>query len=299
MRFLLSGASGLIGRGLSDALTREGHQIVRLVRRETSETDAIYWRPSDRTLDPEKVEGFDIVVHLAGESIASGRWTEAKKHAIRDSRIVGTKLLAETLASLTSPPRLFLCASATGYYGSRGDTILTDDGSLGTGFLAEVVAAWEEASRPATAAGIRTVNLRIGVVLAASGGALEKMLPAFKLGVGGKLGSGKQYMSWITLDDLIAALQFVMRQDSLAGPINATAPNPVTNSQFTEALGRVLHRPAFCAVPSFALKLLFGEMAQDTVLASARVVPQRLTEAGFQFTHGDIESALQAVLKGR
>lgn len=292
----MSGASGLIGRALAEAWIHDGHQVVRLVRRATTEPDTVFWRPSEQQLNSAAIEGFDTVVHLAGENLASGRWTKEKKRAIRDSRVQGTKLLAQALAGLTSPPALFLCASATGYYGSRGDAILTERDVGGTGFLAEVVAAWEEAGRPAAEAGIRTVNLRTGVVLAKKGGALKKMLPAFKLGIGGKLGDGAQYMSWITLTDLVAAVKFIINHDTLMGPVNATAPQPVTNAQFTRVLGNELHRPTILPVPAFALKILFGEMAEETILASARVVPQGLTEAGYQFSHAELGPALRAVL---
>lgn len=272
--------------------------MIRLVRRRR-DTDTIYWNPSELTLDPADLEGFDIVVHLAGENLASGRWTAARKKAIRDSRVQGTRLLANALASLSAKPKFFLCASAGGYYGDRGDTELSEDASRGDGFLADVVVDWEAASQPAVAAGIRTVCLRTGVVLARNGGALKKMLPVFRLGLGGRLGSGRQYMSWIALEDVIAAILFVMRQETLSGPVNAASPHPVTNAEFTRVLGRVLHRPAVLPVPAFALKLLFGEMAEQTVLAGARVVPRKLTDTGFAFQYPELEPALRAVLDRR
>lgn len=296
MTIAITGASGLIGRALSQRLTDDGHRVIRLVRSRNDGPDTIYWSPSDRVLERSALEHIEVVVHLAGENLAAGRWTEARKKAIRDSRVVGTRLLAEALASLSSKPKLFLSASATGYYGDRGEELLDETASRGEGFLAELVEDWEAASLPAARVGIRTVNVRIGVVLARGGGALAKMLPVFRLGLGGKLGSGRQYMSWIALEDLVAAVLFIIRHENLAGPVNATAPHPVTNLEFTQRVGRRLHRPTILPVPAFALRLLFGEMAEETVLAGARVVPGKLTEAGFAFQFPRLETALQAVL---
>jgi uncharacterized protein (TIGR01777 family) len=244
------------------------------------------------------LEGFDAVVHLAGESIAEGRWTEAKRGRIRDSRVQGTRVLADTLARLIHPPKVFLCASAVGFYGSRGDEELDEESPAGSGFLSDVCREWESACRPAVEAGIRVVNLRLGMVLSTRGGALAKMLPIFRLGLGGRLASGRQYVSWITLDDVVEAIQFVMATDSLEGPVNAVAPGAVTNREFTRVLGRVLRRPAILPAPAFALRCVLGQMAQELLLASTRALPRRLLEAGFAFRDPDLEGALGRVVRG-
>lgn len=246
--------------------------------------------------DLSRLNGVDAVVHLAGENIASGRWTKAKKERIRDSRVNGTRNLCESLSLLPEPPRVLVCASAIGYYGDRGEIALTEADQPGRGFLPEVCTAWERATKPATDEGIRVVNLRIGIVLTPEGGALQQMLLPFQLGLGGKVGNGRQYWSWISLPDLVRAIQFAIETESLSGAVNAVAPNPVTNEVFTQKLGRVLRRPTLVPLPAFAARLVLGEMADDLLLSSIRVVPQKLQNAGFEFEHPELERALRAVL---
>lgn len=296
MRILLTGATGLVGSALGPLLTTSGHEVVRLVRGTVKEANEILWDPARRELATAQLEGLDAVVHLAGENIAGARWTAAVKERIRTSRVEGTRLLCETLAKLKQPPKVLVCASATGYYGDRGSEELTETSRQGSGFLPEVCQAWEAACEPARQAGIRVVNLRIGVILSAQGGALQKMLLPFKLGGGGIVGSGKQYWSWIALDDVIGAIQHAIITDSLAGPVNATAPEPSTNYEFTKTLGRVLHRPTLIPMPGFAAQLLLGEMAKDLLLSSTRVQPKKLLDHGYQFRFPTLEPALQHLL---
>ena len=301
MKIIVTGSTGLVGRALVRSLLSEGHAVTRLVRGESQTfsapgTSAVRWDPQRGTIDAAALEGHDGAVHLAGESVAEGRWTDEKKRRIRDSRVKGTRLLAETLARLESKPKVLVSASATGFYGDRGDEVLVEESTSGEDFLSEVCREWEKAALPASQAGIRVVHPRIGIVLSAEGGALPKMLTPFKLGVGGKVGSGEQYMSWITLDDLIGVIRFAIDNKSVRGPVNAVAPNAVTNAEFTKALGRVLGRPTVLPVPGFALKLAFGEMA-GVLLGGQRVEPARLKEAGYKFKHTEIESALRHVLK--
>ena len=292
-RTLISGSTGLIGRALVGRLEADGHEVVRLVRPETTGgVSGVAWDPARGVLDPSELEGFDAVVHLAGENIANRRWSEEQKRRIRDSRVVGTKLLSTTLANLDSPPSVLICASAGGYYGDRGDEILTDSAGTGSDFIAQATKEWEEACEPAAEAGIRVVNLRISVVLTSSGGMLKRVLPIFKMGLGGKLGSGSQYFSWITLDDAIESIVWTMDRDELSGGINITSPNPVTNAEFTRALGRALGRPAIFSVPRFALRIMQGDLA-DVVLSSLRMEPERLAESGFEFSHPEIDDALR------
>ncbi|HXE91865.1 MAG TPA: TIGR01777 family oxidoreductase [Terriglobales bacterium] len=296
-KILVSGASGFIGSALCPLLTGAGARVTRLVRTRPRDDSEIQWDPA-AAIAGDRLEGFDAVVHLAGETI-TGRWTAAKKQRILQSRAQGTQTLATLVAHRQRKPRVFVSASAIGFYGDRGDEVLREQSSSGSsGFLPEVARAWEEATRPAAVAGIRVVNLRIGVVLSPRGGALQQMLPPFKLGLGGRLGSGRQYMSWIALDDLLGAIQFALTQDSLRGPVNAVAPNPVTNREFTKTLGQVLHRPTIFPVPAFVVKTLFGQMGEELLLASQRVEPARLIAAGFSFTHPELKGALEAVLKG-
>jgi uncharacterized protein len=257
--------------------------------------DQISWDPL-RPLAPAAVSGFEAVIHLAGESVA-GRWTEAKKKAIRESRVQGTRHLAEALTQTQSRPREFICASAIGYYGNRGDEVLTEASPAGKGFLPEVTREWEAASRIAADAGIRTVNLRFGLVLSPKGGALEKMLTPFRLGLGGKIGSGKQWWSWIHVDDIVGALHHALQTDSLSGPVNVVAPNPVRNEDFTQVLSSVLKRPAWFSVPAFAARLAFGKMAADELLLSSeRVEPARLRDSGYAFRFGELRAALEDLL---
>lgn len=273
MRILISGSSGLIGSALVPFLSAQGHTVTRLVRSKTQSPDDVVWDLVAGTIDRGKLEGFDAVVHLAGESIASGRWTAMRKARIRESRVNGTRLLATALAGLEHRPRVLVCASAMGYYGDRGDEILREDSPAGKGFLADVSRAWEQAADPARERGIRVLHLRTGLVLAATGGALARMLPPFKLGVGGVIGGGRQYWSWITLDDHVAAIHHVLVNASLVGPVNLVVPRAVTNREFTQALGRVLSRPTLFPLPAFAARLLLGEMADELLLASQRLEP--------------------------
>lgn len=295
MKVLITGSHGLVGSQLVSFLTSQGHKVVRLGRGE-AEAGQVRWDPAAGKIDKEALEGFDAVVHLAGDNIASGRWTPEKKRSIRDSRIQGTKLLSETLASLANPPKVLITASAIGYYGDRGEEVLTEESAPGSGFLAEVCREWEASTLTARNRGIRVAELRIGVVLSPKGGALTKMLPPFRLGAGGRLGSGKQYMSWVALDDLIGIIQHVLTHDELEGPINAVAPNPVTNSEFTAALGASLNRPTIFPVPGLAVNLLLGEMANELLLASARVQPAKLISTGYLFRYPQIAPLLKQLL---
>ncbi len=296
MKILVSGSHGLVGSALMDSLKGDGHELFALVRRAPRSDAEVEWRPERGSLALARLEGMETVIHLAGESIASGRWTEEKKQRIRDSRVKGTTLLSEALANLSHPPRAFLCASAIGFYGDRGDEILTEESAPGNDFLAEVCVEWEQATAPAAEKGIRVVNLRFGIILSADGGALAKMLPPFRMGAGGRVGSGKQYMSWIALDDVVAAIKLALANDVFHGPVNVVAPNPVTNAEFTKALGKALSRPTLFPVPEFAARLAFGEMADALLLSSQRVKPRRLEDAGYPFQYSDLERALRHVL---
>ena len=296
MKILISGASGLIGSALREFWAKAGHETVCLVRSRPIEGE-IHWDPAAQRLDPAPLEGFDAVVHLAGESIATGRWTAAKMARIRDSRVGGTRLLSRTLAGLGKPPKVFASASAVGFYGDRGEEAVDEDSPPGAGFMADVCRQWEAAAQPAAEAGIRAVQLRFGLVLAPGGGALGKMLPAFKLGLGGRLGNGRQYMSWITLDDVVAAVDHVLTTAAIAGPVNLVAPRPATNRDFTAALGRVLRRPTWLPVPAWALRMLLGPMADELLLGGAKVLPQRLLDSGYEFRDPDLAAALGQVLK--
>lgn len=294
----VSGASGLVGAALVKALQADGKSVRTIVRRPANPTAGeIQWDAATGAFDIPALEEVDAIVHLAGESIASGRWTAAKKKRIRDSRVNGTTKLAQAVAGMSQPPRVLVSASAIGWYGSRGADELTEDSGPGTGFLAEVCRDWELAAAAATEKKVRVVHLRIGVVLSARGGALNKMLLPFKLGLGGKIGSGTQYMSCISIDDLVSSIQFSLREASLSGPVNAVGPRPVTNAEFTAALGRALRRPTLFPMPAFAARLAFGEMADELLLSSTRVLPRRLTKAGFEFAHPDIDAALAHVLR--
>ena len=297
MNVLVTGAGGLIGSQLVPFLTTGGHTVRRLTRGEADAGAGTFtWDPAGGAVDEAAFDGVDAVVHLAGESIADGRWNDAKKRRIRDSRTGGTRFLAERLKDREQRPQVLVCASAIGFYGSRGDELLDERSSAGDDFLADVCSQWEAACQPARDAGIRVVNLRIGVVLSAAGGALEKMLLPFQLGAGGVVGSGRQYMSWIALDDLLKVILHALADDELHGAVNATAPAPVSNREFTKTLGRVLRRPTIVPMPAFAARLAFGEMADALLLSSARVVPKRLTQAGFEFAYPSLEGALRHVL---
>ena len=293
----LTGSGGLVGSALAPFLTTGGHRVTRLVRSPPRPgDDALRWDPEANAIDAAGLEGLDGVIHLAGESIAGGRWTAAKRARILDSRVKGTRLLAETLAKLRRPPRTLVCASAIGFYGSRGAELMTEESAPGTGFLAGVCQAWEEAATAAAKAGIRVVYLRLGVVLSAAGGALATMLPPFRLGAGGVLGPGSQYVSWVGLDDVLGAVLHSLTSETVRGPVNVVAPNPVTNRNFTGVLGRVLHRPTLIPVPAAAARLALGEMADEMLLASTRVDPVRLRDTGFVFRQPDLEGALRHTL---
>ncbi len=297
MRMLVSGASGFIGSALVPALRAAGHHVIRLARPSSQLSEpVIRWDPAAGVLDATPVEGLEAVIHLAGESII-GRWTPTKKAAIRDSRMHGTRLLCETLAKMTNPPRVMVCASAIGYYGNRGEELLTEQSAPGQGFLADVGQAWEAATDPARHAGIRVVNLRIGLVLSPVGGALRQMLPPFRFGMGGPLGSGRQHMSWIAMDDLLGAVGHALTTEALQGPVNAVAPHPVTNREFTRTLGRVLSRPTVMTVPTIAVRWLFGEMGEELLLASTRAEPARLLATGYHFRYPNLEDALRHLLR--
>lgn len=293
-KVVISGASGLVGGALSDHLLERGWTVLPLVRRDEP---GIRWDPVAGTIDTAALEGVEAVVHLAGESLVQGRWTDAKKTRIRRSRVRGTTLLCEALASLEQRPRCLISASAIGYYGDRGDRLLDERSAAGEGFLAEVCQAWEAATRPAVDAGIRTVNLRIGVVLSTLGGALAQMLTPFKLGVGGIVGSGRQWLSWIELRDLVLAIEHALGDAQLAGPLNGVAAEPVTNAQLTRALGRALGRPTFLPLPAFAARLAFGELADELLLASTRVDGSKLLASGAPLRYRQIDEALAGLLK--
>lgn len=294
----VSGASGLVGSALSKEIVDRSWKLRRLVRSNSpaGQGDSIPWNPQSGLVNFTGFSGVDAVVHLAGENIATGRWTPAKKLRIRDSRVVGTQKLCKALAAMPNPPRVLVCASAIGYYGERGDHPLDESEPSGHGFLPQVCTEWEEATRPAIDAGLRVVHLRIGVVLSPGGGALKQMLLPFRMGLGGKIGSGRQYWSWISLPDLVRAILFAVETETLVGPVNAVAPNAVANADFTRVLGRVLRRPTFFPLPGFVARLVLGEMADDLLLGSIRVVPERLQQSGFEFQHPDLESALRGVL---
>jgi uncharacterized protein (TIGR01777 family) len=295
-RILVSGVSGPIGAALLPSLASGGAQIVRMVRGPAKGGEQISWNPL-AAVPAADVSGFDAVIHLAGESVV-GRWTHAKKEAIRESRVQGTRNLATALAKSQSKPRVLVCASAIGYYGDRGDEILGEKSPSGRGFLPEVCREWEEASRSATEAGIRTAHLRIGLVLSPKGGALGKMLTPFKLGLGGRLGSGKQWMSWIHVDDIVGAIHHILRTGSLSGPVNLVAPNAVRNAEFTKVLASVLRRPAILPLPEFALRLAFGRQAADEMLlASQRVQPGKLGSSGYHFRFRELRVALENLLE--
>jgi uncharacterized protein (TIGR01777 family) len=296
MHVLVTGATGFIGAHFVLFLTQRGHVVQRMTRRLSRPGD-VAWDPTRGEIDAASLQPPDAVVHLAGENLADGRWTEAKKQRIRDSRVQGTQLLSATLAGLPHPPRVLVSASAVGYYGDRGEEVLTEESGAGQGFLAAVCRQWEAATQPAVHAGIRTVCLRMGLVLGADGGVLHTLLPRFQLGLGGSVGSGRQYGSWIALPDLLHVLLHCIGTETLAGPVNAVAPTPVTMQEFATTLGQVLHRPARVAVPAFAARLALGEMATEVVLASARVVPARLHTSGYGFTHPTLDAALRDLLQ--
>jgi uncharacterized protein (TIGR01777 family) len=301
MRIAITGSSGLIGSALLARFARDGHAVTRVVRgaslRDPSHR-AVAWNPASGMIDSAGLDAHDAVVHLAGEDIAAGRWTPARKHIIRESRIHGTRLLCETLASLVHKPRVLITASGVGFYGNHEPNDRVDETSPhGAGFLSDLVRDWEQATAMAHAAGIRVVHLRFGIVLSPRGGALAKMLPPFKMGLGGKIGSGRQVMSWIAIDDVPSITLHVIEHDGLSGPVNVVTPHAVTNAEFTHALGRVLGRPTILPLPAFAARLLLGEMADALLLGGARVLPKRLEDSGYRFAYPQLTHALEHLLK--
>jgi uncharacterized protein len=291
MRILVSGASGFVGSAISRELSGEGHSVSPLLRISSEHLPS--WDPARGEIAASQLEGFDAVIHLAGASLADGRWTQRRRHIFRESRVPATGLLCETLSSLKSPPKVFIGASAVGIYGSRADEELDENSSSGKGFLAQLGQDWEAATLPASEAGIRVAHLRMGMVLGQSGGALPKLVPLFLVGLGGRLGNGRQWMSWVSLDDLLAMIRFILEQDSLSGAFNAVADQPLRNAEFTRELARALNRPAWLPAPAFALKLIMGKMADEMLLSSQRVRPARLLEAGFEFEHPNLRAALE------
>ena len=295
MNVLISGATGLIGTALTRELEAGGHKVTRLTRSPRRSPGDVGWEPEAGRIDGD-LTGTDAVVHLAGESIAEGRWTREKKRRIIESRRKGTRLLAESIAALPTAPSVMVSTSADGYYGDRGVELLTEESGPGAGFLAEVCREWEAAAEPAREAGIRVVHPRTGIVLSQKGGALGRMLPIFKLGLGGKVGSGRQYWAWVSLEDVVGAFVHALTNEGVSGPVNVCSPNPLTNAEFTETLGRVLNRPTFFVVPAPAARIALGGVADELLLASKRMVPARLQETGYGFRHPDLEGALRHLL---
>jgi uncharacterized protein len=298
LKVLITGATGMVGTELGKTLKKRGDTVLELKRdRSSLSSSSAFWNPSTGEIDNTALEGIDVVVHLAGENIAEGRWTDEKKKRILDSRVKGTTLLSETLAGLKNKPRVLISASAIGYYGNRGDELVSEASKAGSDFLADACVQWEQSTSAAREAGIRVVNIRIGIVLSTKGGALAKMLLPFKMGVGGKVGDGDQYMSWIALDDLISAILFIIDTDAIQGPVNMVSPNPVTNAEFTKSLGKALSRPAILPAPAFALRLVFGEMADALLLSGARVDPSKLKASNYAFKYPQLDAALKHLLK--
>jgi len=296
MRVLVTGSSGMVGTALTDRLSDPETEIFRLVRSESKHETDIHWDPETGILDGTLVENMDAVVHLAGENIAGRRWTRSQKDRILNSRVQSTQLLCQSLSSLNKPPSVLVSASAIGFYGHRDEKLCGESTSAGTGFLAEVCEAWESATQPARQAGIRVIHLRIGIVLSTVSGALTKMLMPFKCGVGGKVGSGEQYWSWVSLNDLVEMILHCIHSDTLIGEVNAVSPQPVTNLEFTKTLGNVIHRPTIFPLPAFMARLALGEMADELLLSSTRVIPEKLNQDGYRFLHPTLEDALQDLL---
>jgi uncharacterized protein (TIGR01777 family) len=296
---LLSGASGMLGEAIARTLKRQGMTILKLVRREVHASDEIHWNPvaGGGISELDRLQGLSAAIHLSGANVSTHRWTNRYKSEMTQSRVDSTRVLAEALAQLRTPPKVLVSASATGFYGDRGDEILDEDSVAGEGFFPELCVAWEAASRPAEQAGIRVVHTRFGVAIGADGGMLARLKPLFRMGLGGRLGDGKQWLSWISQEDLVAGVLFAVGNAELSGPVNVVAPEPVTNSEFTRQLARAVHRPAVLPAPAFALRLVFGEMADEALLSSTRAVPRSLLAAGFRFAHPTIQDALAAALK--
>lgn len=297
MKVLITGASGLIGTALQESFNDNGFEMLLASRKEPKDATHIQWDMETGFSDAEKLEGIDAVVHLAGENVSGLRWTEDKKKAIRDSRVLGTRNIVDAISKLKSKPTVFVSSSAIGFYGERGDDEVTESSAAGDNFLAGVCREWEAESRRAEDAGIRTVLLRTGIVLSKDGGALGTMLLPFKLGVGGVVGSGKQWMSWISLDDHVSAINFAIENENMRGAVNSVAPNPVTNEEFTKTLGEVLYRPTFLPLPEFVVSMAFGEMGDALLLASTKVIPKRLTDAGFDFKYPGLKGAIEHAVR--
>ena len=296
MKILISGSHGFIGSAVHRSLSQQGHSLLRLIRlTQIAKSDEVFWNLPDNYIDHSKLTNLDAVIHLAGENLF-GRWNEKKKQAIHDSRVKGTAFLAKTLAAMEHKPKVLICASAIGYYGNRGEDECIETIEAGDSFLSTVCCQWEQSARPASEAGVRVVNLRFGVVLGKEGGSLAKMLPAFKMGMGGPLGNGQQWVSWVSIVDAVRAIEFAIEHETLQGPVNVVSPHPVRNKEFAHAVGHALHRPEVVPVPKRMLKFMFGEMADETVLASTKVLPQKLQTEDFQFQHPDLNTALEAIL---
>ncbi len=295
MNILITGSSGLIGTHLMDVLTSNDHKVLRMLRSHPDE-QAFYWDPSAGIIKMDDSIDIDAVINLAGPSISDGRWSEKRKKLILDSRVDGTRLLSDTLAAMHNKPKVFISGSAIGYYGDTGDQVVDEDSEPGSGFLAEVAWQWEEATRTASEAGIRTVNIRTGVVLSPEGGMLAKLLLPFKMGLGGIIGSGQQYLSWVSLNEVVNMIHFILENESIAGPVNLVSKQPVTNHTFTKTLGSVLKRPTFIPLPAYVVKLAFGEMGEELLLSGARVLPNRLIEGGYNFKDVDLKSTLASLL---
>ncbi|MBK9214107.1 MAG: TIGR01777 family protein [Chloracidobacterium sp.] len=293
MKILITGASGLVGAALQRSFSEKGHEMLLASRSEPKAANEIRWTVEDGFSEPERLEGLDAVVHLAGESVSGLRWSEEKKKAIRDSRVLGTRSVVDAISKLNDRPKVLVAASAIGFYGERGDEEMTESSTAGHGFLADVAKEWETEARRAEDAGVRTVLLRTGIVLSKDGGALGTMLTPFKMGVGGVVGSGKQWMSWISIDDHVRVINYVIENENLRGAVNAVSPGPATNEEFTKAMGEVLSRPTFIPLPEFAVSMLMGEMGDALLLTSTRVIPKRLQDAGFEFKYPSLKEALK------